>query len=320
MLRSEELTYEVWFRLKVVKFPQYQKLLKGEEKGYSGRTFVVVTVPLPSDTIVREKPNVRGLFWILLRFSGISRRVGWIVAGDNQPIRLKELAEIIYFPDEELEKTLFEPLKRLMDTGRIQLYLATNPSEDLSTLYENPENVDNSVDNFIGERENLSEHDQNYPDTLENNAIGQDKTEEDSIREREYHPEHHQDDDKAQVPSGNGPHTPQSLFMKAWNMAYRECWEKYEDYPATEHEVRAVKKAITKANLSKHVAYVAYYHRHDPKVGITDGKYPPTLDNFFKAVTVYSTKLKKDNKGWKKAQSWGRGFLQKNRPSSTKKS
>ena len=253
---------------------------------------------------------------------------GWIRANELMGYPPPRLAGIIGVPEGVLVTTLEKCVKyEKLDAHENGIYFVTNWDKyQLSKRYKrefrNPgsgkeEHSSGTEEHSSGKEEHSSAETEHCSPKAD--AKREENRKEEKRREGELHQETHQDTDDAQVHSEKAPHTPQKLFLKAWNAAYRECWEKDEDYPATEHELRAAKKAITNINLPKHVAYAAYYNRHDPKVGVDDGKYPPTIDNYFKAVTVYSTKLKKGNKKWQESQNWARDFLRKNRPASTGK-
>jgi len=130
IIKSEELTQQMWFRIKIVKWKKYQTALKGEESDSVGRTYVRLRVATPSDTLLldRERIVVRGLFFELLRFSGGGRKPGYVVAGNDDPITISRLSEMLRVPTEDI----FEPLKRLMDTKRVQTWLAQPPEDLLS--------------------------------------------------------------------------------------------------------------------------------------------------------------------------------------------
>jgi len=113
------------FRLKIVKWKKYQTEGKGDDKP---REWVKILTLRPFDTILEEPLSVRGLWWELIRAAGATRRAGWVVAGDNEPMTIERLAFFLRLPKEEI----IEPLRRLVETGRVELWtgdVEATPSE-----------------------------------------------------------------------------------------------------------------------------------------------------------------------------------------------
>ena len=109
------------FRLKIVKWKKYQTEGKGDDKP---REWVKILSLRPFDTILEEPLSVRGLWWELIRAAGATRRAGWVVAGDNEPMTLQRLAFFLRLPKEEI----IEPLRRLVETGRVELWTGDTES------------------------------------------------------------------------------------------------------------------------------------------------------------------------------------------------
>jgi len=155
IIKPEELTSDIYFRIEIVNWNKYQKAFKGESEGEdqrSLRSFVKLCVMLPSDTMLKENLLVRGLFWEFLRYSGASRRPGWVVAGNNEPLCLDDLAYYLRLKVDEI----VEPLKRLMKTGRVFVRLAAPPSA------EDEEQKDANEDEKL--REITSKHEDSQAD------------------------------------------------------------------------------------------------------------------------------------------------------------
>jgi len=143
IIPAEEVTLETSFRLKVINFEKYQPETKKLVH------YLRLMIPSPLDTLKHEPLRIRGLFFELIRYAGASRRKGYVVLGDNQPLTIPILCDIIGVSIEE-RVFIVEDIRRLITTDRIILTNSSSDSDlafscdDLEISSKNLKNLENT--------------------------------------------------------------------------------------------------------------------------------------------------------------------------------
>jgi hypothetical protein len=107
-----------------------------------------------------------------------------------------------------------------------------------------------------------------------------------------------------------------NAFWIAWNLLHSGSYGR--PYDKTQWDDANLKKVLQPGNLHRLIGYAFYFHQVDKRVGIpkeenkeTSSLKPPTLDNFLRAVSAYSSRLRGEE--WERSQSWSTEFLTKNK-------
>jgi len=136
-ITTDELTMKTRFRIRIVKWKEHNPDI-GKMKGRLD--FLKLKAARTTDTINEEPLDVRGLFFDMLRHSAGGRRAGYLVDGANEPLTLTRLCKIM---NVKLE-SIIPPLKRLMETDRIQLQI---DSQDYSAEETETEEAEDPKEN-----------------------------------------------------------------------------------------------------------------------------------------------------------------------------
>ena len=104
------------------------------------------------------------------------------------------------------------------------------------------------------------------------------------------------------------------VFWLAWEELISKSYGR--QYDKTQWDETNLQKVLKPENLHRYIAYAFHFHQQDSKVGIpkleekeTSKLKAPTLDNFLKRVSDYSSGLR--GKEWAMSQKWSTGFLTK---------
>jgi len=109
------------------------------------------------------------------------------------------------------------------------------------------------------------------------------------------------------------------IFWMAWHELHSKSYGR--EYDKSQWDDMNLLKTLTPENLERMIAYSFYFHQFDKSVGIpresekeSSTLKPPSLDNFLKKVSEYSSRLR--GEGWTKSQKWSTKFLMKNQSQS----
>jgi len=130
-----------------------------------------------------------------------------------------------------------------------------------------------------------------------------------------------QDDDE---PSKPAPPTETSEKVRMYR-ACRVFWLAWEElhfksygrqYDKSQWDEKNLMTTLNPDNLHRMIAYAFHFHQSDRNIGIpkleeaeTSSLKPPTLDNFLKSVSGYSSRLR--GQSWEMSQKWSTEFLKK---------
>ena len=104
------------------------------------------------------------------------------------------------------------------------------------------------------------------------------------------------------------------MFWLAWEELHIKSYNR--QYDKTQWDEVNLQKILKSDNLHRYIAYAFHFHQQDSRVGIpklkeksTSKLKTPTVDNFLKRASDYSTELR--GKEWTMSQKWSTEFLKK---------
>jgi len=101
------------------------------------------------------------------------------------------------------------------------------------------------------------------------------------------------------------------VFWLAWEVLHSKSYSR--QYDKTQWDERNLLEVLNPESLQRFIAYAFFFHQRDSEVGIpasdTQKLLAPTLGNFLKRVSLYSSRLR--GKEWEMSQKWSTEFLKK---------
>lgn len=287
LIKPLQLDTKIKFRVQIAKWGEYQKDIENFK-------WIKLHAVRPSDSMLFEKLAVRGLFFDMLRFAACSRRRGWVVLGNDEPLDVLSLAGLMRLTVEEV----FEPLKRLVETGRIKLLKA----------YPNPKQFQETEINSQQPPSAVGKEAKTIPNNRIKNKNKKEKEKERGEKEKTA-PSFSDFSQKEKKEKEDAV----GIFMASWQQLHCKRWETPDEYLPTGFERRDMRNLISPGNLEVYIAYAYHFHHHNG-VGIKPGEKAPTIDRFLnKEAPKYCSTLRKGTGEWAQAMKYAKEFLAETR-------